>query len=136
MILVNTNDIAQDGRVAGKTFRLLPLDTTCPYQLGHYSVEAGSLLLITKEKKSEPHTIPSITDTGEYKKTKTGQHAVERRMIEDFTEFGISDPASIKFFIEETCINGDKYELYIPLIAKVEPMTKATMESPSLILKG
>ena len=136
MILVNTTDVAQDGRPTGKTFRLLPLNAECPYQIAHYSTESGSLLLITKEKKSDPRTIPALTDTGEYKKNKAGQHIVERRMMEDFTEFGISDPESIKLFIEATCINGDRYDMYIPLISQVEPIkSSATMESPKLILQ-
>ena len=135
MILVTTQDVGQDGRPSGKTFRLLPLSNDCPYQIGHYSVESGSLLLITKEKKLEPRTMPALTETGEYKKNKAGQVVVERRLLDDFTEFGISDPESIKMFIEATCINGDRADMYIPLIAKVEPIVKTKMESPSLILQ-
>jgi len=135
-VIVGATDVANDGSPAGRTFRLIPITAESPYQICHYSLESNSLLLVSKEKRTEARLIPAITETGEYKKNKSGQQLVERRSTEDWMEFSITDPESIKEFIEHTCVNADRTNLYMPLIAKIEPIKAQTMESPKLILQS
>lgn len=130
MILTSANVIADDGKVAGKTFRLLPLNLGCPFQVVQWSSETNSLILLTREKTTELRAIPKMSESGEIMRNKAGQPLVERRQFEDFMEFSISDTNSIVDFIEAMAINAENKMLYMPFISSIQVNH---VEKPSLI---
>lgn len=118
------------------SFKMIPLTSECPYQTCEYDTQNGMLVLISKEKKDELQTIPSIDDTGNYKKNKTGQPMAERRSLSEWFEVHLTDPEGIIEFINNMAINADKTSIYMPYLAEIKPLT-ATMEKPkSLILEA
>lgn len=120
------------------SFRMIPVSNECPYLICEWDTSNNHLVVLSKEKKGELQAIPSITETGEFKKNKNGGQVVERRQMDEYFELNLTDTEGIQTFIEHMAINSDKKEIYLPFIAQIIPVkatVKGEMESPKLILQ-
>ncbi len=115
------------------SFRMIPISSECPFLMCEFDPSNSHLVVLSKERKEELQPVPTITETGEYKKNKNGAQMVERRLIPEYFEIHVTDVQGIQDFVEAMAINADKQELYIPYIAQIEPI-KAGMEKQPLIL--
>ena len=54
-----------------QTFRLMPLDSTCPFNEAIYDPEQKVLAVISKDIKEKPMMMPRLNDRGDTIATKT-----------------------------------------------------------------
>lgn len=97
------------------TFKLIPTDTSCPYNEAIFDPQSKILVLISKEKKPSMQFLPKLDDNGDVLVPKrprpSGKKVMEeRRMIETFYEYYLNDPGDIKEFIISFAINNAEFE--------------------------
>lgn len=96
------------------SFRLIPIDSSCPYTEAVYDNINNILVIIGKDKRQKPHMLPVLNKTGDaiVKKSnpETGiEYAQERVYFETYQEYYITNNEDIKFFIKGISIN-DKHD--------------------------
>jgi hypothetical protein len=92
------------------TFKMIPVDVNCPYVECIYDPQSKVLALIGVTKKNVFHMMPKLDDNGELvpRKTRTEgskNYKEERRTIETFQEYYISDLSQISEFLEMFSVN-------------------------------
>lgn len=95
----------QQNRV--KTFRALPISSTCPYVALVFNPWAQSLSVFLKYKEVKPESIHKVQSDGSPKYiVKNGQRQLvyERHFIESPHEVFIQDKKDIERLLEEFCI--------------------------------
>lgn len=100
------------------TFKMIPLGTSCPYVECIYDPESKVLAIIGLTKKNVFHMMPKLDDNGDVvpRKVKTDgakPYKEDRRTIETFQEYYISDLSQISEFIEMFAINPNVSEEYL-----------------------
>lgn len=99
----------------GKTFRLIPVTNDCPFSEGVYDPDSKVLVLMSRIRKESFHMMPKLDDNGDIMKTKTGrlngkQYKEERKTLETFSEYYISEKEEIIEMLGELATNSDKYD--------------------------
>jgi hypothetical protein len=107
------------------TFKMIPVDTKCPYVECIYDPESKVLALIGQTKKNVFHMMPKLDDNGDVvpRKVKTDgakPYREERRTVETFQEYYISNTSQILEFIEMFCINPKVTEEHVSLKESAE----------------
>ncbi len=127
----------RDGKLIGKTFRIIPLTGDAAYLTGEWDLKLQKLVLATKVIKEELQSIPKMAPSGDYvplKNPRTGQppYEFERRMIPELWEVHMDDPVSVHDFLMATCFNSDKFpfqqylsQIQVPTEAKSKILTLA-----------
>lgn len=87
------------------TFKMIPVSVDCPYVECIYDPESKVLALIGTTKKNVFHMMPKLDDNGEIVPRKikaegSKSYKEERRTVETFQEYYISDSAQILEFVE------------------------------------
>ncbi len=87
------------------TFKMVPVSVNCPYVECIYDPESKVLALIGNIKKNVFHMMPKLDDNGDIvaRKVRTEgskTYKEERRTVETFQEYYISDSAQILEFVE------------------------------------
>ena len=100
------------------TFKMIQIGTKCPYVECIYDPESKVLALIGQTKKNVFHMMPKLDDNGDVvlRKVKTDggkPYKEERRTVETFQEYYISDISQILEFIEMFSINPKVTEEYL-----------------------
>ena len=100
------------------TFKMIPIGTKCPYVECIYDPESKVLAIIGQTRKNVFHMMPKLDDNGDVvlRKVKTDgakPYKEERRTVETFQEYYISDPSQISEFIEMFAINPKVTEEYL-----------------------
>jgi len=95
-----------------RTFRLLPLDESCPYVEGIYDPETKVLVLISKNMKQSYHMLPQLDDNGDpivAKKPRTNgkQFREERRLLDTYQEYYMILNDEIYSFLEKVIVNKE-----------------------------
>lgn len=93
-----------------KTFRLIPLDSNCPYNECIYDPQSKILVIISKNFKETYHMIPTLDDNGDEvpaKKPRANGKPIkeERRLIETYQEYYIILNEEIYSFLDNVCVN-------------------------------
>jgi hypothetical protein len=102
-----------EGREA---FRMIPITGDCPYVEGIFDTETKVLVLFLKESKESFHMIPRVDENGDPVPVGKGKprmngkpYREERKTIQTFHEYYITDKAEIKSFLEMFSINYDTF---------------------------
>ena len=112
-----------------KSFTLIPVSLDSPYTEAMFDPASGILAVISKVMKQSYHMVPKLDDDGQPMRLKTPNqqtgktHKEERRLVDTFSEFYLSDRADIETFIHMFAINADNFsieEFFVDL-QKTEP---------------
>ena len=129
------NQIGQNMMLVNSTFRnaksftLIPVSLDSPYTEAMFDPASGILAVISKVMKQSYHMVPKLDDDGQPIRLKkpnpqTGKtHKEERRLVDTFSEFYLSDRADIETFIHMFAINAENFsveEFFVDL-KKTEP---------------
>jgi hypothetical protein len=92
------------------TIKMMPISTGCPYVECIYDPESKVLAVIGLTRKSVFHMMPKLDDNGDVvmRKVKTDgakPYKEDRRSVETFQEYYISDKAQIMEFMEMFACN-------------------------------
>ena len=129
------NQIGQNMMLVNSTFRnaksftLIPVSMDSPYTEAMFDPASGILAVISKVMKQSYHMVPKLDDDGQPIRLKkpnpqTGKtHKEERRLVDTYSEFYLSDRADIETFIHMFAINAEHFkvdEFFVDL-KKTEP---------------
>tara|TARA_R110001592_G_scaffold45643_3_gene145855 strand:- start:14593 stop:15012 length:420 start_codon:yes stop_codon:yes gene_type:complete len=112
-----------------KSFTLIPVSLDSPYTEAMFDPTSGILAVISKVMKQSYHMVPKLDDDGQPQRLKqpnaqTGKtHKEERRLVDTFSEFYLTDRADIETFIHMFAINAEHFsveEFFVDL-KKTEP---------------
>jgi|TARA_R110000822_G_scaffold6739_12_gene28365 hypothetical protein len=112
-----------------KSFTLIPVSMDSPYTEAMFDPASGILAVISKVMKQSYHMVPKLDDDGQPQRLKTPNqqtgktHKEERRLVDTFSEFYLSDRADIETFIHMFAVNAENFsveEFFVDL-KKTEP---------------
>ena len=98
-----------------KAFTLIPVSNDSPYVEAMFDPSSSILAVISKVMKQSYHMVPRLSDTGEPIKLKqpnqqTGKTVKEeRRLVDTFSEFYLSDKKDIETFIHMFAVNASDF---------------------------
>jgi hypothetical protein len=100
------------------TFKLIPLSKECPYVECIYDPQSKVLALIGFTKKNVFHMMPKLDDNGDIIPRKTRSegsktHKEERKTIETFQEYYITEAKDIKEFVSSFAINSESADVHL-----------------------
>jgi hypothetical protein len=98
-----------------KTFRLIAITNNCPFNEVIYDPEIKTLAIISKEKKQSFQMLPKLDPNGDLtmikRPTPSGRKlAEERKVVETYYEYYITNEEEIKAFVTMFAINADTHE--------------------------
>ena len=99
-----------------KSFTLIPVSNDSPYVEAMFDPSSSILAVISKVMKQSYHMVPRLSDTGEPIKLKmpnqqTGKTVKEeRRLVDTFSEFYLSDQKDIETFIHMFAVNAKDFD--------------------------
>ena len=99
-----------------KSFNLIPVSSDSPYVEAMYDPSSNILAVISKVMKQSYHMVPRLSDTGEPIKLKMPNQQSgktikeERKLVDTFSEFYLSDKKDIHTFIHLFAINGEDFD--------------------------
>ena len=99
-----------------KSFTMIPVSNDSPYTEAMFDPTSGILAVISKVMKQSYHMVPKLDDDGQPMRLKapnkqTGKtHKEERRLVDTFSEFYLSDKKDIEDFINIFAINASSYD--------------------------
>ena len=120
------------------TFRLMPVTKDSLYVECIYDTESKVLVVITNVKKDSFHMVPKMNAEGDPTKSKGTRangknYQEERRQLETFQEYYITEKEEIKEFIKLVALNADTFD-YNKYLDKSNIITE--VEAPKIILQG
>jgi len=98
-----------------KSFTLIPVSNDSPYVEAMFDPSSSILAVISKVMKQSYHMVPRLSDSGEPIKLKmpnqqTGKTVKEeRRLVDTFSEFYLSDKKDIETFIHMFAVNANDF---------------------------
>jgi hypothetical protein len=99
-----------------KSFTLIPVSNDSPYVEAMFDPTSSILAVISKVMKQSYHMVPRLSDTGEPIKLKIPNHQTgktvkeERRLVDTFSEFYLSDQKDIETFIHMFAVNAKDFD--------------------------
>jgi hypothetical protein len=99
-----------------KSFRMIPVTNTCPYVEVLFDPETGTLVPVLNVIKQAYHMLPRLDDNGDVMRMKLGardngkDYKEERRLVETFSEFYVSEESSIQEFINYFGVNASTFD--------------------------
>ena len=112
-----------------KSFTLIPVSQDSPYVEAMFDPTSGILAVISKVMKQSYHMVPKLDDNGQPIRLKTPNQQTgktvkeERRLVDTFSEFYLSDRSDIETFIHMFAVNAEWFnieEFFVDL-QKTEP---------------
>lgn len=97
------------------SFRMIPVETSCPYNEVIYDTELKAIAIVSKEKKDTFQFLPKIGPEGDLVQLKrprmNGSHyAEERKLVETYYEYFVTEPAEIEAFIQRFAVNAEEFD--------------------------
>lgn len=98
-----------------KTFRMIPVDSNCPYMECIYDPETKILVVISKNHKQSYHMLPVLDDHGDevpVKKARRNGKPIkeERRLLDTYQEYYIIVNEEIYDFLSKVAVNADAFD--------------------------
>ena len=99
-----------------KSFTMIPVSLDSPYTEAMFDPASGILAVISKVMKQSYHMVPKLDDNGEPMRLKTPNPQSgktvkeERRLVDTFSEFYLSDKKDIETFIHMFAINAENFD--------------------------
>lgn len=120
-----------------KSFRLMPIEPNCVFVEGIYDPSQKVLAMITKEVKQSLHMLAKLDEQGDAQKLKKPRtngkpYPEERKTLETYQEFYISEPKEIETIIEMLASNSDTYDY--KTLMNAGPITIPEQPKVSLIM--
>ena len=100
------------------SFRLIPINESCPYVEMIYDPEVKMMVIISKLRKQAYHMLPVLDANGDVTPAKNRKnpektYKEERRLVDSYQEYYITTVDEIKSIISMFSINSDKFDLSI-----------------------
>ena len=92
-----------------QTFRMIPIDESCPYVECLFDPSTSVFVVITKIKKTSLHMLPKLDEYGQPVTGNKGARQ-ERHKIEVFQEFYIEDQTAIDKLVNLFAVNSDEFD--------------------------
>ena len=117
-----TNQIGKNMMLVNSTFRnaksftLIPVSMDSPYTEAMFDPASGILAVISKVMKQSYHMVPKLNDDGEPIRLKSPNQQTgktvkeERRLVDTFSEFYLTDKADIDTFIHMFAVNAESFD--------------------------
>lgn len=121
-----------------RSFKMIPVNETCPYIECLFDPESRILAIISKNLKQSYHMLPKLDENGDPVKSKMPRPGgkvtrEERRLIETYSEYYILDVEEVEKFIKAFAFNAEHFN-YKEFLE--EPKAEIIgAEKPSLITK-
>lgn len=99
-----------------KSFTMIPVSNDSPYVEAMFDPSSSILAVISKVMKQSYHMLPKLDDSGQPVRLKTPNpqtgktHKEERRLVDTFSEFYLSDKKDIETFIHMFAVNADAFD--------------------------
>ena len=99
-----------------KSFTMIPVSLDSPYTEAMYDPASGILAVISKVMKQSYHMVPKLDDDGnpiglKVPNKQTGKTVKEeRRLVDTFSEFYLSDKTDIETFIHMFAVNASEFD--------------------------
>ena len=99
-----------------KSFTLIPVSVDSPYVEAMFDPQSSILAVISKVMKQSYHMVPKLDDDGQPIRLKnpnqqTGKTVKEeRRLVDTFSEFYLSDKKDIETFIHMFAVNAENFD--------------------------
>jgi|TARA_B110000495_G_scaffold159564_1_gene143724 hypothetical protein len=99
-----------------KSFTLIPVSMDSPYTEAMFDPASGILAVISKVMKQSYHMVPKLNDDGEPIRLKSPNQQTgktvkeERRLVDTFSEFYLTDKADIDTFIHMFAVNAESFD--------------------------
>jgi hypothetical protein len=99
-----------------KSFTLIPVSNDSPYVEAMFDPSSSILAIISKVMKQSYHMVPKLNDNGEPIRLKTPNQQSgktvkeERRLVDTFSEFYLSDKNDIETFIHMFAVNAKDFD--------------------------
>ena len=99
-----------------KSFTLIPVSMDSPYTEAMFDPASGILAVISKVMKQSYHMVPKLNDDGEPIRLKSPNQQTgktvkeERRLVDTFSEFYLTDKADIDTFIHMFAVNVETFD--------------------------
>jgi hypothetical protein len=110
-----------------KTFKLIPINTECPYVEAIFDPSSKILAIISKLSKPSYHMVPKLDDNGDQVTVKLGKRPngkeikEQRVMMDTYQEYYVNDLEEVKTLINAFAINADTYDYTTHLESEVTP---------------
>ena len=120
-----------------KSFTLIPATANCPYVEAMYDPSSGILAVISKVMKQSYHMIPKLDDEGQPMRLKSPNQQTgktvkeERRLVDTFSEFYVSDSKDIESFIHMFAINAESFDYKEYMADLKAPVKKSKIIMPT-----
>ena len=99
-----------------KSFTLIPVSMDSPYTEAMFDPASGILAVISKVMKQSYHMVPKLNDDGEPIRLKSPNQQTgktvkeERRLVDTFSEFYLTDKSDIDTFIHMFAVNVETFD--------------------------
>lgn len=99
-----------------KSFTLIPVSMDSPYTEAMFDPASGILAVISKVMKQSYHMVPKLNDDGEPIRLKSPNQQTgktvkeERRLVDTFSEFYLTDKSDIDTFIHMFAVNAESFD--------------------------
>ena len=99
-----------------KSFTMIPVSLDSPYTEAMFDPASGILAVISKVMKQSYHMVPKLDDNGDPIRLKTPNQQTgktvkeERRLVDTFSEFYLSDKKDIETFIHMFGVNAEDFD--------------------------
>tara|TARA_Y100000389_G_C17394008_1_gene481508 strand:- start:621 stop:1040 length:420 start_codon:yes stop_codon:yes gene_type:complete len=100
-----------------KSFTLIPVSNDSPYVEAMFDPTSSILAVISKVMKQSYHMVPKLDDEGQPMRLKSPNQQTgktvkeERRLVDTFSEFYLSDRKDIETFIHMFAVNASTFDL-------------------------
>ena len=105
-----------------QTFRMMPIDSNCPFNEAIFDPEQKVLAVVSKDNKDKPMMMPRLNDRGDLVATKRAngeQGWQEQRVIlSAYYEYYLEDINDIVAFVKRFAVNDDS-KLFADIIQEV-----------------
>lgn len=125
-----------------KSFKAIPLNNDCPFMEAIFDPSSKILAVISKNSKQSYHMLPKLDDNGDPVKLKISKrengkdYKEERKLIDTYAEYYISERNEIEMFLDAFCLNADNYD-YVEYLDKelsnqISAETSPIIASPNM----
>ena len=120
-----------------KSFTLIPVSMDSPYTEAMFDPASGILAVISKVMKQSYHMVPKLNDDGEPIRLKSPNQQTgktvkeERRLVDTFSEFYVSDSKDIESFIHMFAINAESFDYKEYMADLKAPVKKSKIIMPT-----
>lgn len=105
----NTMMLVQATWQESQTFRMVPIDTTCPYVECIFDPGTKVFVIISKIKRTSLQMLPKLDEYGQPAMGSKGRKE-ERHKVEVFQEFYIEHTDAIKELVEMFAVNAKTFD--------------------------